>query len=258
MKLWNKKIPYYDDRVEFEPYLSAYVVHGAKTAIVICPGGAYNHRAGHEGNAVGEWLNSVGVSAFVLEYRVAPYRAPVEGADVQRAIRMVRKIADDYGIKQIGVMGFSAGGHLAATVSVHYDKQLYETTDEVDLLSARPDFTVLCYPVIDLHEDRPCESRDNLLGKQPEEVALDFYSPHLHVTKDTPPAFLWHTTEDKGVPARNSMIYAMALAEHNTSYELHIYQGGGHGQGLALTNPYLHRWTDAMVRWMKKMGYLDD
>lgn len=257
MQLWNGNIPYYDSRIEFEPYLTPYIVDGAKSAMVICPGGGYKYRAAHEGNTVGEWLNSIGVSAFVLEYRIAPYQAPVEGADVQRALRVVRSMASTYGIERIGVMGFSAGGHLAATASVHYNKLLYEATDEIDQLSARPDFTVLCYPVIDLFENRPCSTRDILLGDRPEAAMLEFYSPHLQVTVDTPPAFLWHTSEDTNVPPRNSVVYAMALADHNVAYELHIYQGGGHGQSLAEANPYLHRWTTALKFWMKKMEYLD-
>lgn len=257
MELWGQKMPYQMEEEEFIPYITPYICEGAKTAIVVCPGGGYHHRAPHEGNAIGEWMNRIGVSAFILEYRVAPYKAPAEGADVQRAIRVARSQACEYGIEQIGVMGFSAGGHLAGTASVHYDKSFYEVTDEIDCLSARPDFSVLCYPVIDLFEYRHNGSRENLLGLRPTTERKAFYSLHQQVTDDTPPAFLWHTTEDTCVPPENSMLYAMALASHNIPYELHIYQGGNHGQGMALANPYLHRWTDALECWMKKMGYLD-
>lgn len=256
MELWGKKMPYQLEEEEFIPYITPFICEGAKTAIVVCPGGGYTHRAPHEGNKVGEWLNSIGVSAFVVEYRVAPYKAPAEGSDVQRAIRVARSQAGMYGIEKIGVMGFSAGGHLAATASVHYDKKLYEETDEIDQFSARPDFSVLCYPVIDMFEYRHNGSRENLIGSRPTKSLKEFYSLNLQVTEDTPPAFLWHTTDDMGVAPENSMIYAMALASHNIPYELHIYQGGRHGQGLAEENPYLHRWTAALECWMKKMEYL--
>ena len=253
MELWKDGMPYRLEEEAFVPYITPFMVDGAKIAIVVCPGGGYQRRAPHEGDEVARWLNQIGVSAFVLEYRVAPYRAPAEGADVQRAIRMVRSLAPSYGIEKIGVMGFSAGGHLAGTASVHYDKVFYDPTDDLDAFSARPDFSVLCYPVIDMLEYRHNGSRENLLGVRPTIEQKEFYSLYKQVTADTPPAFLWHTTDDTTVAPENSMLYAMALANHNIPYELHIYQGGRHGQGIAAANPYLHRWTKALEWWLEKM-----
>ncbi len=255
MQLWSSGIPYQMSEADFVPYLVPYLCEGAKTAIVLCPGGGYINRSGHEGKAVGEWLNRIGVSVFDLEYRVAPYKAPAGAADVQRAIRVVRREASQYGVERIGVMGFSAGGHLAATASVHYDKKLYDETDETDRLSAKPDFSVLCYPVIDMFEYRHEGSRENLIGANPRKELKEFYSLHLHVTDDTPPAFLWHTAEDSSVPVENSMLYAMALSEHKIPFEYHVYPFGRHGLGLAAGNEHVHQWTEALNRWLMVMGF---
>lgn len=253
MELWNGNMPYYDESIDFIPYLTPYIVEGAKLGVVVCPGGGYHHRAPHEGDDYAKWLNTIGVSAIVLEYRIAPYKAPAEGSDVQRAMRMARKVLSEHGAEKIGVMGSSAGGHLAATASVHYDKEFYPAQDEIDMFSARPDFTILCYPVIDFYEFRHDGSRNNLIGSVPKKSDKDFYAVQNHVTDDTPTAFLWHTATDPGVPAENSMLYAMALAAHQIPYELHIYPSGGHGQGLRSTNPYLGHLTDALERWLKDM-----
>ena len=251
MQLWSENLPYYDSNIEFTPYMTPYIVDGARIGIVICPGGAYAARAEHEGNQYAEWLNTIGVSAMVLEYRVAPYRAPAPVCDVQRAVRVARKVLAEHGAQKIGVMGSSAGSHLAATASVHHDKVFYEAVDEVDQLSARPDFTILCYPVIDMYEFCNKASRKNLLGIDPKESEDDFYSLHLHVTEDTPPAFLWHTANDQCVPAENSMLYAIALSRHNIPYELHIYPEGRHGLGLASRHEHVSQWTAALKQWLK-------
>lgn len=254
MKLWNGTIPYLKKDYDFEPYLTPYIVEGAKIAVVVCPGGAYAMRAEHEGTAYAQWLNSIGVSAVVLEYRVAPYKAPTSGSDVQRAIRVVRYELSKLGVEKVGVMGSSAGGHLAATASVHYDKLFYEPQDEIDRVTARPDFTILCYPVIDMYEYRHDGSRMNLLGYRAKKEDKDFYSLYKQVTDDTPTAFMWHTSDDQGVPAENSMLYAMALAEHLIPYELHIYPHGSHGLGLAKDDQYVHEWCNALERWLKQMN----
>ena len=251
MQLWSKEMPHRLESEEFIPYLTPYIVEGAKLGIVVCPGGGYAGRAPYEGDDYAVWLNSIGVSAMVLEYRVYPYQAPAEGADVQRAIRVARKELAQHGAEKIGVMGSSAGGHLAATASVHYDKCFYEPTDEVDLISARPDFTILCYAVIDFYEFRHDGTRINLIGETPKKSQKDFYALQLQVTDDTPPAFLWHTANDNGVPAENAMLYAMALSEHNIPYELHIYPDGRHGLALAEDAPHVAQWKDSLERWLK-------
>ena len=251
MNLWSKEIPHYNESIEFIPYLTPYIKEGAKTAIVVCPGGGYMRRAEHEGNTIAEWLNEIGVTAYVLEYRVAPYQAPAEASDVQRAMRVVRAEAEKYGYEKIGVMGFSAGGHLAGTVSVHYDKDFYEPTDEIDSLSARPDFSVLCYPVIDMFNYRHDGSRTNLMEHYPKKSDCEFYSLQMQVTNDTPPAFIWHAADDACVATENAMLYAIALGEHKIPYELHIYPYGGHGLGLAKEVPHMHQWTKALENWLK-------
>lgn len=152
IKLWNQTMPHRCVEDAFEPYLTPYDCDAAKTAIVVCPGGAYCGRADYEGNDVGVWLNTIGITAFVLEYRVAPSKAPAQPSDAQRAMRLARKLCMERGIERLGIMGFSAGGHLAATLSVRYDYPLYPPQDAVDAFSARPDFTVLCYSVIDMGE----------------------------------------------------------------------------------------------------------
>ena len=152
IKLWNQTMPHRCPADAFEPYLTPYFCDGAKTAIVVCAGGAYSERVTYEGDDVAVWLNTIGITAFVLEYRVAPSKAPAQPSDAQRAMRLVRKLCAERGIERVGIMGFSAGGHLAATLSVRYDYPLYPPQDAVDAFSARPDFTVLCYSVIDMGE----------------------------------------------------------------------------------------------------------
>ena len=250
MQLWTENMPYNDSNEEFIPYLASYILEGARLGVVVCAGGGYEVRADYEGNDYGEWLNSIGVSALVLEYRVAPYKAPAIISDAQRAIRVARKVLSEHGAEKIGIMGSSAGGHLAAITAVHHDKQFYKPQDEVDQISARPDFTVLCYPVIDMYEFRHDNTRTNLIGRVPKKSDKEFYSAQLQVTDTTPPAFLWHTANDEGVAAINSMLYASALAEHHIPYELHIYPDGPHGMALAMDNSYVGQWKDALKRWL--------
>ncbi len=254
MKLWTEAMPYKMDEEAFSPYVTPYMVEGAKTAVLVCPGGGYEFRAEHEGKDIALWLNAVGISAFVLEYRVYPYRAPAPGADVQRAMRLARREGQKRGIEKIGVMGFSAGGHLAATLSVHYGHTFYEKTDTTDEVSARPDFSVLCYPVIDMLEYRHEGSRCNLLGNTPERAQTEFYCLHMQVSDDTPPAFIWHTAEDSSVPVENSMLYALALSRHKIPYELHIYPHGSHGMGLAEEHPHVKQWPVSLEKWLISMG----
>lgn len=243
MNIWNEKVPYAG---EFVPYMTKFPAENAKIAIVVLPGGGYSHRAPHEGDGYARWLNSIGIAAYVLEYRVAPDKAPAPMADAQRAIRLVRQM----GYEKVGIMGSSAGGHLAATVSVHHDYDFYAPQDDADAISARPDFSVLCYPVIDMGEYRHHGSRENLLGTRPTAKKKDFYSPQLNVDETTPPAFIWTCTGDSSVPAQNSMLYAMALAENNVNYELHIYDDIGHGWGLGKERPYIAVWAQALQHWL--------
>ncbi|MBR5519459.1 MAG: alpha/beta hydrolase [Clostridia bacterium] len=250
MQLWNNIIPHDDPNIEFKPYITPYLADGAKLAVVICPGGGYGGRAGHEGKDYAEFLQKNGISAVVLEYRVYPYHHPAEGSDVQRAIRVVRHELAKLGVEKVGVMGSSAGGHLAATASVHYDKLFYDPTDEIDEVSARPDFTILCYAVLDFGKYGHGGTRYCLLGENPTDEQIDYFSLQKQVTENTPPAFLWHTSNDGAVPLPNSLMYAAALYEHNVPCEMHVYPDGPHGLGLAPNSPYVARWSEDLIRWL--------
>lgn len=251
IKLWNKEMPHRMDDVEFEPYMKAYPAK-SKGAVIVLPGGGYVGRAEHEGDTVGKWFQDIGITAFVVEYRTAPYSHPAEISDAQRAIRYVRHHADEYGIDRdkIAIMGFSAGGHLAGSASVHYDKEMYEPTDEIDRESAKPNLSILCYPVIDMGEYRHDGSKINLIGRRPTESMKEFMSLHKQVNSETPEAFIWHTSSDDGVPVANSLLYAQALSRENINFEMHIYPLGEHGLGLAPNNEYVSKWSSDLVAWL--------
>lgn len=232
-------------------------VNGA--AVVVCPGGGYGHLAtGHEGHEIGEWFKSLGVTAFILQYRIAPrYHHPAPIADAQRAVRLVRARAADWKInpQRIGIMGFSAGGHLASTAGTHFDGGKPEAADPIDRASCRPDFLVLCYPVISFTtEYTHVGSRTNLLGNNAEAKLIESYSNEKQVTPDTPTTFLFHTDEDSGVPPENSVLFYLALRKAKVPAELHIYQRGRHGVGLAKQDPILGTWPDRLADWMKAQG----
>lgn len=262
--LWGSEIPYWNDEFIEEgqtaPRKPAITAYPAKSdcAVVIFPGGGYAMRAEHEGRGYAEWFNSIGVTAFVVDYRVAPYRHPAEISDAMRAVKYVRAFADKYGIdkNKIAVMGSSAGGHLAASVSVHYDKDFYQATDNIDRESCRPDATILCYPVIDMFEYRDEGSRTNLIGKRAFKSDKDFMSLYNHVTLNTPQAFIWHTAEDSTVPCENSILYAKALSEYHVPFELHIYPYGHHGLGLAEEMPHVAQWAPSLQNWLKLIKFI--
>lgn len=235
-------------------------------AVVVCPGGGYSGRAvDHEGKQVADWLNQRGVHAFVLKYRtvneskIAAPLHPGPMLDVQRAIRTVRSSARNYGIDpaRVGVWGFSAGGHLASTAATHFDSGKADATDPIDKVSCRPDFAILAYPVITM--DGPpthAGSRRNLLGQNPDPALAELMSNDKQVTAQTPPTFLFHTDEDKGVPVMNSILFFQALKKHNIPAELHVYERGKHGVGLATNDPVLGTWPDRLEAWMKVRGLL--
>jgi len=229
-------------------------------AVVICPGGGYGIIAmDHEGSQVANFLNSKGVTAFVLRYRLAPYRHPIPLQDAQRAIRYARANAANLGLSptRIGIMGFSAGGHLASTAATHFDAGKPDAADPVDRVSCRPDFAILGYPVISLTADFAHRgSAKNLLGENPEPALLDDLSNEKQVTQETPPTFLFHTAEDTGVPAENSLAFFMALRKAKVPAELHIYQQGPHGVGLAPGDPALNSWKDRLGDWLRQNRFL--
>lgn len=232
------------------------------TAVIVIPGGAYAGLAmDHEGKQIAEWLNSMGITALVLKYRLSKtgHRHPVPMLDGQRAIRTARARAQEWGINpdRIGIIGFSAGGHLASTLGTHFDIGDPNASDPIDRVSSRPDFMVLCYPVISFTADYTHRgSRDNLLGPEPDEALVKSLSNETQVTKGTPPAFLFHTTQDSGVLPDNSLAFYSALRKAGVSAEMHIYESGPHGVGLAKTIPGTGTWPDRCRDWMKSHGWL--
>jgi len=233
-------------------------------AVIICPGGGYENLAtAHEGQQVAQWFNEQGVIAFVLRYRHAPqYHYPAPVLDVQRAVRWVRSHAKECGINtnMIGVLGFSAGGHLASTAATHFDAGNPSATDPIDRVSCRPDFAILCYPVISFVEPYAHQgSRRNFFGTNsppPEELARHF-SNELQVSANTPPTFLFHTDEDQDVPAENSIAFYLALRKAKVPAELHIYRPGRHGGGMWPSDPILGDWPRQATRWMHGLGLLN-
>jgi acetyl esterase/lipase len=234
------------------------------TAIVICPGGGYGHLAmDHEGHQIGQWLNSFGVTGFILQYRHrnsgAGYGHPAPLQDAQRAIRTVRRRAREWGIEpdRIGILGFSAGGHLTSTALTHYNDKVYQARDEIDKASARPDFGVLIYPVISFTEWFTHKgSRRNLLGAEPNEELYEKFSNEKQVTAETPPCFLIHTWEDKGVPPENSIAFYLALRKAKVPAEMHVFAKGRHGFGLGKDIPGTSSWPKLCEDWMKAAGLL--
>jgi acetyl esterase/lipase len=212
----------------------------------------------HEGKQIAQWLNNLGISAFVLKYRLGPeYHYPVELWDVQRAIRYVRAHAQEFGISQdrIGVWGFSAGGHLASTAGTHFDKGDPNGSDPIDKQSSRPDFMILAYPVITFLEPYAhLGSLHALLGVKPDPQLVRLLSNELQVTPQTPPTFLFHTSDDTVVPVENSLELYSALRQAGVPAEMHIYLHGRHGVGLAQDDPVLRTWPDRLADWLKLQG----
>ena len=245
------------------PALTFYLPHQniTGTGIVVCPGGGYAHLAmDHEGDQIARWLNSLGVAAFVLQYRLGPrYHYPAQLQDAQRAIRYVRSQAKDFGIgsDRIGIWGFSAGGHLAATAGTHFDKGDAASGDPIERVGSRPDFLILAYPVISF--TTPYTHRGslrNLLGDHPDPKLVENLSAEKQVTAETPPTFLFHTDADTGVPAENSVLFYLALRKAGVPAEMHIYQNGSHGVGLASLDQVLSSWSDRLAGWLKTRGLL--
>ncbi|KAB2642255.1 MAG: alpha/beta hydrolase [Verrucomicrobia bacterium] len=231
-------------------------------ALVICPGGGYSRLAGHEGKDYALWLNSQGISGFVLKYRLgsAGYRHPVMLGDAARALRMVRARADEWMIdpKRVGIMGSSAGGHLASTLLTHFDAGDASATDVIERQSSRPDLGILCYAVISLGPDGHPGSRTNLLGNDPSPELVKLLSNELQITPQTPPCFLWHTWEDRAVKVENSLQFATALRRAGVRFELHIYEKGRHGLGLGgdpADPAKCMDWTRDCASWLKLAGF---
>jgi acetyl esterase/lipase len=245
-----------------EPSLTLYPASGANklpVGVVVCPGGGYHELAmDHEGKQIAAWLNRLGISAFVLKYRLGPkYHFPIELWDAQRAIRYARAHAAKFGLQtnRIGIWGFSAGGHLASTAGTHFDLGDRDAADPIDRPSSRPDFMILAYPVITMEAPYVhLGSRNNLLGEKPDPVLVASLSNQTQVTSETPPTFLFHTSDDDVVPVENSIEFYLALRKAGVPAEMHIYLHGRHGLGLAQNDPELRSWPDRLAGWMKAQG----
>ena len=244
------------------PTLTIYLPEKSSgTGVVVCPGGGYRNLAmDHEGKQIAEWLNQLGVAAFVLKYRLGPrYHYPAMIQDAQRAIRVVRHRASEFGLAtdRIGIWGFSAGGHLAATAATHFDRGVQDATDPLARVSCRPDFAVLAYPVISFTTEFTHKgSLLHLLGEKPDPNLIENLSNEKQVTSETPPVFLFHTNEDKGVPPENSVLFYLALRRAGVPAEMHIYERGPHGVGLASKDAILSSWPARLADWFRTRGLL--
>ena len=252
-----------DDRPHIRIYRPADLDGVANTgaACVVCPGGGYGALAmDHEGHQVAVWMQRLGITAAVLRYRLGPkYRHPAPLDDVTRAVRLLRSQADELGIDRdrLGVMGFSAGGHLASTIATHYDEGRADSDDPIERQPSRPSFSILGYPVISLGSDfAHGGSRRNLLGDDPDPATLASLTNETQVTAETPPTFLFHTADDASVPVKNAIVYYDALIENGVEAELHVFRHGRHGVGFAPGSPTLGVWPDLLANWLRDSGWL--
>jgi len=259
---YKEKIDGYSISMVTEPTITPYfpakgTANG--TAIVIFPGGSYiNLASGHEGQAVAEEFNKIGVTAFVVKYRLPSDQIMVDKTigplqDAERAVQMVRERAAEWGVNphKVGVIGFSAGGHLASTIDTHFDKVVIDNKNNI---SVRPDFAMLIYPVISFGPFAHAYSRENLVGKNPSQELINLYSNEKQVTANTPPTFLIHAEDDDAVPVQNSMLFYDALVKNKVKAEMHLFQSGGHGFGL--NNPTTtDHWFDWAASWLRGNGF---
>ena len=252
INLWpDGNIPLYQEGNDI-PAITPYPVEGSRGAVVVCPGGGYCGRASHEGAHIAKMINAAGVSAFVLDYRVNPchYEAPL--TDAKRAIRTVRSM----GYEKVAILGFSAGGHLCCSAATLYDLGNPDAEDPIERLSSRPDAFIPCYPVASFVSFRHQGSVENLLGEYKTNYPmLRRFSAELQVTPDTPPAFIWHTATDAGVPVENSIQLAAALSKAGVPFELHIFPEGPHGLGLAGGRPGAGEWPALCQKWLTRLGF---
>jgi len=247
-----------------KPALTIYMppnTTGPMTAVIIAPGGSYARLSMNlEGRAPANYLNTLGLAAFVLRYRLGPsYHHPIELGDALRAIRTVRARAAEWHIApdRIGFMGFSAGGHLASSASTHFDGGKADAVDPIDRVSSRPDFAILAYPVISFVEPWTHQgSKTNLLGESPDAALARSLSSETQVTSSTPPTFIYHTNADTVVPVENAVAYFLALRKAGVTAEMHVFRNGAHGSGLAQQDPALAEWPRVLANWLRAGGFM--
>jgi acetyl esterase/lipase len=263
--LWHGRAPgALGDAPEDVPTLTIYMppnTTGPMTAVIVAPGGGYRTLSmNKEGRIPATYFNSLGIAAFVLKYRLGPrYQHPIELGDIQRAIRTLRSRASEWHLAadRIGVMGFSAGGHLASTASTQFDRGNAASADAIDRASSRPDFAILGYPVITLSEPWTHKgSRTMLLGEKADDALARRLSTESLVTADTPPTFLFHTNADTSVPVENSVYYFLALRKARVPAEMHIFKDGAHGAGMPMNDTALSEWPKVLANWMRASGFL--
>lgn len=257
IKLWSDKTPYYNpDYNQPETTITPYLVKDGnkeKGLVIVCPGGGYTGRAFHEGEPVALMLNKAGISAVVLNYRVAPYKHPAMLTDANRAVKLVRYHAKEWEIdpEKIGILGFSAGGHLAVSACEHYDYGR-DDGDEIDKMSSRPNAGIFCYAVATFIDGYTHGGTlQNLLGENPDPKLKHMLSGENSVPDDCPPVFMWHTSDDTAVNVSNSLELGKALRNKNIPFELHVYPHGRHGLGLAENDEHVSAWSKELVRWLK-------
>jgi acetyl esterase/lipase len=256
--LWPGTAPGPEVQDDFRPWLDLYPVETDKPcgAVLVLPGGGYTHRASHEGEPVARLFNARGYHAFVVQYRVQPHPGSSSFLDAARSMRIVRGHATEWGIApgQIAACGFSAGGHLAGLLGGHFDEGDPRAQDPVERFSSRPDALILCYAWLSAMDMEP-----NDIRVPPGEDAQQFrkrISAEQNVSDKTPPAFLWHTSDDKRVPVKHSLLFAEALRQHSVPFELHVYRQGRHGLGLAHENPHVASWVNLCCEWLDSMGWI--
>ena len=284
LSLWNKNIPNFQKTNEVEisdtsdfirirnvqnPEISVFLPSKRNAngqAVVLCPGGGYGYLVyDGEGTDIAKLLNAHGIAGIVLKYRLPISKSNIVGyesplLDVQRAMRLTRYHASEWNIDKdkIGVMGFSAGGHLASTLGTHFDYGNENSDDPVETESCRPDFMILMYPVITFTQPFMHKgSRDALLGTSTDSSLIKYFSNELQVKKDTPPTFIVHASDDKAVPVENSLVFCKALVDKNIPVEMHIYSEGGHGFTSAIGNDHLNSWTQRFLDWLKWLNRED-
>ncbi|MBN1874184.1 MAG: alpha/beta hydrolase [Anaerolineae bacterium] len=257
--LWPESPPHSSPEDDFCPWLALYPVETAvpRGAVLVCPGGGYTHLAPHEAEPIARRFNACGFHAFVVYYRVVPHRHPAPLLDISRALRLIRANASAWQVdpEHVAVLGFSAGGHLTASLGVHYALPELNIGDVLDEVSCRPDALILCYPVITAGEFGHRGCFHNLLGLDASEEMMRLMSLELQVTEQTPPAFLWHTADDASVPVENSLLFALALHKHGVPVELHIYPHGRHGLGLAEEDAHIATWSSLCCAWLEGIGF---
>lgn len=259
--LWEHGAPGFEESYgQPQPSLTPYLCENGKGrgSVIVCPGGAYMVRSEGEAGCIAEMYRDAGYNAFVLNYRIRPYKYPTQLLDINRAVRVVRYNAKRWGINpdRIAVTGFSAGGHLCVMGVEHFDTGLGDAaSDEIDRVSSRPDAGILCYPVVSFTEYVNEGTRDTLLGENADPALLRRLSGEESVREDTPPVFIWHTADDQVVPVENSLRLALALRQKNIPFELHVFPHGYHGLGLAQDQPDAAQWTGLACSWLSRLGF---